>query len=232
MSAPRAAMVMAAGLGTRMRPLTDTCPKALLTVAGRTLADRAIDHAEGAGMAPVVVNLHHHPCQMRAHLAARDVRLSDETDCLLETGGGVKRALPLLGPAPFAVLNSDAVFTGTPPLEPLLEAWDSARMDALLLLVPCSAALAYTRAGDFTLGADGRPARRGTLAQAPYVYTGAQIIKPEAFADTPDGPFSTNLVWDRLLAAGRLFAVVHRGGWIDVGTPAGLEAAEKALRHG
>jgi MurNAc alpha-1-phosphate uridylyltransferase len=229
MSDPRAAMVMAAGLGTRMRPLTDTCPKPLLQVAGRALVDHAIDHARAEGLSPIVVNLHHHAAQMRAHLAGRDVLLSDETDMLLETGGGVRRALPLLGADPFVVLNSDAIFSGPPPVPTLLEAWDASRMDALLLLVPRSAARAYTRAGDFTLGADGRPARRGDAPEAPFVYAGAQIIRPEAFADTPEGPFSTNLVWDRLLAEGRLFAVVHRGGWVDVGTPAGLDAANALL---
>jgi MurNAc alpha-1-phosphate uridylyltransferase len=229
MSAPRAAMVMAAGLGTRMRPLTDTCPKPLLQVAGRALVDHAIDHARAAGLSPIVVNLHHHAAQMRAHLAGRGVLLSDETDTLLETGGGVRRALPLLGADPFVVLNSDAIFSGPPHVPTLLAAWDASRMDALLLLVPRSAARAYTRAGDFTLGADGRPARRGDAPQAPFVYAGTQIIRPEAFADTPEGAFSTNLVWDRLLAAGHLFAAVHQGGWVDVGTPAGLDAANALL---
>jgi MurNAc alpha-1-phosphate uridylyltransferase len=229
MSAPRAAMVMAAGLGTRMRPLTATCPKALLRVAGRALVDHAIDHARAAGLSPIVVNLHHLADQMRAHLAGRDVLLSDETSLLLETGGGVRQALPMLGPAPFAVINSDAIFAGPPPLETLRAAWDDARMDALLLLVPRGAARAYTRAGDFTLGADGRPARRGDATEAPFVYSGAQIIRPEAFAGTPDGAFSTNLVWDRLLDTGRLFAVIHRGGWVDVGTPEGLVAAQALL---
>ena len=229
MSAPRAAMIMAAGLGTRMRPLTDTCPKALLTVAGRALVDHAIDHARAAALSPIVVNLHHHAAQMRAHLAGCGVLLSDETDMLLETGGGVRRALPLLGSAPFVVLNSDAIFNGPLPVQTLLEKWDSSRMDALLLLVARSAARAYTRAGDFTLSSNGRPARRGDAPEAPFVYAGAQIIRPEAFADTPEGPFSANLVWDRLLAAGRLFAVVHHGDWVDVGTPAGLEAADALL---
>lgn len=229
MSAPRAAMIMAAGLGTRMRPLTDMCPKALLPVAGRALVDHAIDHVRAAALSPIVVNLHHHAGQMRTHLAGRGVLLSDETDMLLETGGGVRRALPLLGPDPFVVMNSDAIFSGPPPAPTLLEAWDASRMDALLLLVPRSAAQAYTRAGDFTLGADGRPARRGDAPEAPFVYAGAQIIRPEAFADTPEGAFSTNLIWDRLLAAGRLFAVVHQGGWVDVGTPAGLDAANAML---
>jgi MurNAc alpha-1-phosphate uridylyltransferase len=225
-------MVLAAGLGTRMRPLTDATAKALLPVAGRTLLDRAIDAAVAGGARRVVVNVHHFAEKVRAHLAARaapPIVVSDETGELLETGGGVRRALPLLGPAPFFALNADAVWTGAAPCAELAAAWDAARMDALLLLVAREDARGYTRPGDFLLGADGRPARRGEAASAPYVYTGAQIIAPGAFADAPDGPFSTNLVWDRLLAARRLFAVVHRGAWVDVGTPAGLAEAEAAL---
>jgi MurNAc alpha-1-phosphate uridylyltransferase len=225
-------MVLAAGLGTRMRPLTDDTAKALLPVAGRSLLDRAIDAAVAGGARRVVVNVHHFADKVRAHLAARTappIAVSDETGELLETGGGVRRALPLLGPAPFFALNADAVWIGAAPCAELAAAWDPARMEALLLLVAREDARGYTRPGDFLLGADGRPARRGAAGSAPYVYTGAQIIAPGAFADAPDGPFSTNLVWDRLLAAGRLFAVVHRGAWVDVGTPAGLAEAEAAL---
>jgi MurNAc alpha-1-phosphate uridylyltransferase len=224
-----AAMVMAAGLGTRMRPLTDTPPKALLRVAGKPLVDHALEHLAAAGLSPVVVNAHHHAEQLKAHLAGRDARVSDESASLLDTGGGVRAALPMLGSAPFVVLNSDTIFLGPSPLEPLLACWNPPRMDALLLLVPRAAARAYTRPGDFFLDEKGRPARRGQASEAPFVYAGAQIIKPEAFADTPTGTFSTNLVWDRLIEAGRLFAVVHEGGWVDVGTPAGLAAANDAL---
>ncbi len=231
---PAVAMVLAAGLGTRMRPLTNDRPKALLRVGGRTLLDRAIDAATAGGARRVVVNIHHFAPAMRAHLAARaapPVAISDESGLLLETGGGIRRALPLLGPAPFFALNADAVWTGAEPCAALAAAWDPARMDALLLLVAREDARGYTRPGDFDLGRDGRPVRRGAAALAPFVYTGAQIIAPAAFADTPEGAFSTNLVWDRLLARGRLFAALHRGGWVDVGTPAGLAAAEAALRE-
>jgi MurNAc alpha-1-phosphate uridylyltransferase len=231
-TAPEAAFVLAAGLGTRMRPLTDTRPKALLEVGGRTLLDRAIDRATEGGARRVVVNVHHFADMMLAHLAARitpEIAVSDERDALLETGGGVRKALPLLGPAPFYTLNADAIWTGPAPLPALAAAWDPARMDALLLLVPRERARSYARAGDFFLGADGRPERRGAAEAAPFVHTGAQIIKPAAFAGTPVGAFSTNLVWDRLLAAGRLGAVVHEGDWVDVGAPAGLAAAEAAL---
>lgn len=233
MSPPRRAMIMAAGLGTRMGALTKDRPKPLLPVAGRALIDRALDRAVEGGVQRAVVNLHHHSAMLRDHLAARaggpEIAFSDETDALLETGGGVKRALPLLGPDPFYVVNSDAVWTGAPPLPALAAAWRPAEMDALLLLVPIGDARAYTRRGDFEIAADGAPIRRGDRPRAAYVHTGAQIIRPEAFADTPDGAFSTNLVWDRLLAAGRLRAVVHEGTWVDVGTPEGLAEAERAI---
>ncbi|MGM0583679.1 MAG: nucleotidyltransferase family protein [Pseudomonadota bacterium] len=232
MSAPESAMILAAGQGARMRPLTCWRPKPLLPVAGRALLDHALDRAAEAGVRRAVVNIHHLGEQIRVHLGRRErpeIVLSDETDALLDTGGGVSRALPALGAGPAFVLNSDALWTGPAPLPALARAWDPARMDALLLLVPREAALAYTRPGDFFLAPDGRPSRRGEAETAPYVYTGAQIIRAGAFADGPEGPFSANLVWDRMLAAGRLFAVVHAGGWIDVGTPAGLDAAEAAL---
>jgi MurNAc alpha-1-phosphate uridylyltransferase len=227
---PTVGMVLAAGLGTRMRPLTDSRPKALLPVAGRTLLDRAIDACAAGGARRVVVNVHHFADQMRAHLADRAepaITISDETDALLETGGGVARALPLLGADPFFAVNADSIWTGPAPCVALAEAWrDNA--DALLLLVRRADAVAYTRPGDFDLGHGGVPGRRAGET-ADYVYTGAQILHPRAMADAPAGPFSMNLIWDRLLAAGRLRAVVHVGGWVDVGTPAGLAAAEAAL---
>lgn len=228
MSVPRAAMVLAAGLGTRMRPLSEHCPKALLPVAGRALVDHAIDHAAAAGLSPVVVNLHHHAAQMRAHLETRAVLLSDESGALLDTGGGLRQALPLLGPSPFVVLNCDALFGGPAPVPLLLAAWNAAAMDGLLLLVPRDAARAHAGRGDFFLDG-GRPLRRGTAAAAPFVYAGAQVLAPRALDATPAGPFSANLVWDRLIAARRLGAVVHPGPWVDVGTPAGLAEAEALL---
>jgi MurNAc alpha-1-phosphate uridylyltransferase len=230
---PGAAFVLAAGLGTRMRPLTETRPKALLEVGGRTLLDHALDRVAEAGVARAVVNAHHLAPMIHARVAARarppETIVSDESGLLLDTGGGAKAALPLLGPAPFFAVNSDAIWTGPAPLPALAAAWDPARMDALLLLVPRARARAYTRPGDFSLDADGQPRRRGEAPSAPFVYTGAQIIAPSAFAGAPEGPFSTNLVWDRLMTAGRLFAVVHQGGWVDVGTPAGLAEADAAL---
>lgn len=230
---PAAAMILAAGLGTRMRPLTDTCPKPLLAVAGRTLIDRALDLAEGAGVARAVVNLHYLGHMIGAHLQARprpEIVFSPEEPAILDTGGGIRHALPLLGAAPFFTLNSDAVFAGPNPLTLLAQAWRPGAADALMLLVPRARARAYARAGDFFLPAQGAaPGRRGAAATAPLVFTGAQIIAPDAFAGTPEGPFSLNLIWDRLLAAGRLGAITYPGVWVDVGTPAGLDAAAQAL---
>ncbi|MDF2232496.1 nucleotidyltransferase family protein [Albimonas sp. CAU 1670] len=233
---PERAMIMAAGKGTRMGELTRTTPKPLLPVGGRPLIDHALDRAAEGGAREAVVNLHHLGEQIRAHLGGRTrprVAFSDESEALLDTGGGVRKARPLLGEAPVYVLNSDAIWTGAAPLPTLAGAWDGARMDALLHFVRREDAIAYTRAGDFFLedvaGGVGRPVRRGAAASAPYIYASAQIIRPAAFDGFPDGPFSTNLVWDRLLEAGRLFAVVHEGAWVDVGTQEGLAAAEALL---
>ena len=228
MSAPTTAMILAAGLGTRMGALTRDRPKPLLSVAGRPLLDHALVRAAEAGATRLIVNVHWCADQIRAHLAGRNVLISDETDVLLDTGGGVRRALPLLGPDPVFTLNSDAIWTGPAPLPALAAAWDPARHDALLLLVARAEARAHAGAGDFHLSGD-RPARRGAAETAPYVFTGAQILHPRALAGFPDGPFSMNAVWNRLLAADRLGAVVHRGGWVDVGTPEGLAAADALL---
>ena len=232
MSAPQTAMIMAAGKGTRMGALTRVTPKPMLKVAGRPLIDHALARAAEGGARRAVVNLHHLGEQIRDHLSGREapqVVFSDEAEALLDTGGGVRKARPLLGEAPVYVLNSDALWTGAAPLPTLAAAWDDARMDALLHFVRREDAVAYTRAGDFFLDAAGRPSRRGEAPSAPYIYASAQIIRPSAFEGFPEGPFSTNLVWDRLIAAGRLFAVVHEGAWVDVGTPEGLAAAEATL---
>ncbi len=234
MSGPSAALVLAAGFGTRMGALTQRTPKPLLRVGGRALIDHALDRCVEAGVPRAVVNLHHLGDRIRAHLTGRArpaIAFSEERPAILDTGGGARAALQagLLGLEPFYTLNSDALWTGPAPLPALAGCWEPERMDALLLLVRREDATAYTRAGDFTLGPDGRPARRGAAQAAPFVHTGAQIIRPEAFAGAPGGAFSMNLIWDRLIEAGRLCAVVHQGGWVDVGTPAGLAAAEAAL---
>lgn len=231
-AAPHTAMVLAAGLGTRMRHLTADRPKPMLPVAGRTLLDRALDRAAEGGAARAVVNVHYFPDQIRAHLAGREapaITVSDEADALLETGGGLVRALPLLGQDPVFVLNSDAIWTGPAPLPALTAAWDGTRMDALLLMVPTENARAYTRAGDFFLTPEMRPERRGDRPGAPYVYTGAQILSPALIAEFEERRFSANEIWDRALARGRLFGAVHPGGWVDVGTPEGLAEAERLL---
>jgi MurNAc alpha-1-phosphate uridylyltransferase len=232
-------MVLAAGFGTRMGTLTRTRPKPLLTVGGRALIDHALDAAATAGVRRAVVNLHYRGAQIRAHLAGRQaprIAFSEEAPDILDTGGGVVQALPLLGPGDFFALNSDAVFAGRNPLAVLAGAWAPARMDALLLLVPAARARAYTRAGDFFLDADGdadaeggAPRRRGDAPSAPLVFSGAQILAPHAMAGAPPGPFSLNLVWDRLIARRRLAAVTYPGCWVDVGTPEGLAEAERAL---
>lgn len=227
------AMILAAGFGTRMGALTRDRPKPLLPVAGRALIDHALDIAAEAGIRRVVVNLHYRGDQIRAHLASRRapaIAFSEEQPQILDTGGGIAQAMPMLGRRPFAVLNSDAVFAGPNPLFMLLAGWRPEDMDALMLLVPVSRARAYARAGDFFLPAEGAaPVRRGDAAAAPFVFTGAQILSPRALDGAPSGAFSLNLVWDELIAARRLSALIYPGEWVDVGTPDGLAEAEHAL---
>lgn len=232
MRGPDTAMILAAGLGTRMRPLTDHCPKPLLPINGRPMIDLVLDHAAAVGVRRAVVNLHYLGGMIRDHLAARavpEIMFSDEQPEILETGGGIVKALPLLGPAPFYTINSDAVWVGPNPLEALAAAWDPMRMDALLLLLPRERARGYTRLGDFFLSNEGdTPVWRGEAETAPMVYTGAQIIAPGVFSNAPRGPFP---LWDALAAWDRVAAVTYTGGWVDVGTPAGLAEAEAALRE-
>lgn len=228
------ALIFAAGLGTRMRPLTNDRPKALIEVAGRSLLDRALDRVKEAGIPRAVVNIHAFPDQMRAALARRtdlEVLISDETELLLETGGGLRKALPLLGPGPVLALNSDALWTGPAPVPALLKAWDAACMDLLLLVVEKAAATGYSRTGDFLLDAESRLSRPPAGAPAPWVYTGAQILKPELIAGAPEGPFSLQSTFFAAAAAGRASGARHEGGWADVGTPAGIPAAEALLRE-
>lgn len=225
---PFALMLFAAGFGTRMGRLTAACPKPLLRVAGRALIDHALALADQAGVGRKVVNLHYLPDQLAAHLSPRrDVALAWERDEILETGGGLRAALPLLGPGPVFTLNSDAVWTGANPLARLRAAWDGARMDALLLLAPTERALGHSGSGDFVLDAAGRISRaNGALG---LVYLGAQIIRTDGLAAIPDRVFSLNLLWDRLIAEGRAFGVVHDGGWCDVGHPENIALAEALL---
>lgn len=219
----RPLMIFAAGLGTRMRPLTDTLPKPLIAVGGQTLLDRALDLGRKAGAGPIVVNTHYLGDRIADHLAGQDVAISHEADRLLETGGGLRRALPLLGPGPVMTLNPDVVWTGPNPLAALDAAWRD-DMDALLMLVPMARATARQGAGDFSLDARGRISRRGD-----FVYGGAQIIRPDRLARIPDPVFSLNRLWDLLIADGRAFGIVHPGGWCDLGHPQAIPLAEALL---
>jgi tRNA threonylcarbamoyl adenosine modification protein YjeE len=229
---PMPAMVLAAGLGKRMRPVTDTRPKPLVEVGGRALIDHALGRLVEAGLTRVVVNVHYLPDMIEAHLsglADLDVTVSDERDALLETGGGIKRALPLLGPE-FLVLNSDSLWTerGTKNLPRLLETWRPEDMDILLLLA-ARKSLGYDGLGDFDMAPDGRLRRRTFGALAPHVYAGAAILKAGLFENTPEGAFSLNLLFDRAIEAGRLYGVALDGEWLHVGTPEAIGQAEARL---
>lgn len=226
-TAPDALMLFAAGLGTRMGKLTQNCPKPLIPVAGRPLLDHALGLARGAGLGRIVVNVHYLGDQIRAHLADSEAQISDEGARLLETGGGLRKALPLLGPGPVFTLNTDAVWTGPNVLSTLQAAWEGDRMTALLALVPKQAARGHTGAGDFDLDPEGRICRGRA-----YVYTGAQIIDPAGIETISEPSFSLNVIWNRAIAAGRAYGVVHRGGWCDVGRPDCIALAEGMLADG
>jgi len=222
------AMVLAAGLGTRMRPLTDDKPKPMVTLAGRALLDWALDRLAAAGVRRTVVNTHYFAEVIHRHLDGRaGIVISHEAD-ILETGGGVRHALPLLGDRPFFVVNSDAVWLDgpEPALTRLAGAWDGSRMDALLLLQPVGAAIGYAGPGDYHRGPDGTLRRRGPGETAPYLFAGVQILHPRLFAGAPDGRFSLNLLYDAAQAAGRLHGIVHDAEWFHVGTPDDLARTE------
>ena len=221
-------MVFAAGFGTRMGALTRDLPKPLIPVAGRPLIDHALSVAEAAGVTRTVVNTHYRAEQMAAHLAGRGIVISHEAGPILETGGGLKAALPLLGDGPVAILNSDGIWTGENPLLELSAAWDPDRMEALLLLLPLAHTLGHGPRGDFVLAPDGRM-NRGAGGED-HVYIGAQILNPARIAATPDTVFSLNKPWTEMIAAGTAYGLVHRGEWCDVGHPQGIAAAE-ALLH-
>lgn len=234
MSKVTQAMMMGAGLGTRMRPLTDDRPKPLVTVAGRSLIDHSIDRLTAAGVTRVVVNVHYRADMLRAHLdKRRDVEIvySDETEKLLDTGGGVVKAMPYFGNEPFFVLNSDSIWVeGPSPVLPAMQRqWAETRMDGLLLLADMKTAMGYDGSGDFVLESDGRIARAKGRGETPYAYPGVQIVHPRLFAGAPDGAFSTNIMWDRAIAAHRLFGTVLNGVWIHVGTPEARDEAENYL---
>jgi MurNAc alpha-1-phosphate uridylyltransferase len=236
---PRTAMVMAAGLGKRMRPLTATRPKPLVEVAGKPLLDHVFDRLRAAGVERAVVNTHYLADALEAHLSRRvrgiDVVISSERGRLMETGGGIVQARELIGDDPFLVVNSDNLWVDGPSdaIRLLSSRWDDERMDALLLLVPFARAHNHTGLGDFHLDAHGRiTGRRKPGRVAPFVYTGVQILSPRVIRDWPEGPFSTNLFWDRAIADGRAYGAVHQGLWFDVGTPRAIGRTEVLLADG
>lgn len=231
------AMVLAAGLGLRMRPITETLPKPLVRVAGKPLIDYALDALADAGAARAVVNVHHLAGQICAHLAAYsrlETVVSDESDRLLDSGGGIVRALPLLGEAPFFILNADTFWIDDPAagcsnLQALAESFDPARMDILVMVARFDQAIGHTGRGDFVLGASGRLIRFDGANGSPVIYAGALVCHPRVFADAPKGPFSLNHTFDAAIAAGRFYGMPMRGRWITVGTPEAIPAAEAAL---
>jgi MurNAc alpha-1-phosphate uridylyltransferase len=220
-------MIFAAGFGTRMGALTADRPKPLIPVAGVPLIDRALALARAAGAAPVVANTHYLGRQIAAHLAGTGVAISDEPGEILETGGGLRKALPLLGAGPVMTLNPDAVWRGPNPLQVLATAWDADRMDALLLVQAAARVGGRGGRADFALDAEGRLRRDRTPGGV--VYLGAQILRPDGLHDIPERAFSLNLLWDRMIAQGRAYAAIYDGDWCDVGSPEGLRAAETML---
>jgi len=230
-------MVLAAGLGTRMRPLTDARPKPLVAVAGRPLIDYVLDRLAGAGVERAVVNVHHFAGQIERHLAARKkprIVISDERGLLLGTGGGVRKALPLLGAAPFFLINSDTIWIDgvKPNLARLAQSFDPAAMDAGLLLAPTIGSIGYAGRGDFIMAPDGSLRRRAEREVAPFVYAGAAILSPALFAGAPAGEFPLLALFDRAAAQGRLHGLRLEGQWMHVGTPDAIALAEAAMRAG
>jgi MurNAc alpha-1-phosphate uridylyltransferase len=229
---PGMAMVLAAGHGVRMRPLTDSVPKPLVKLKGRALIDHVLDRIADAGVTRAVVNVHYLADQIEAHLDKRSspqIVISDERAQLLETGGGVVKALKQLGPEPFLIHNSDSVWiegVGS-NLERLFAAWDSETMDALMLLASATTSLGYEGNGDFSMGTDGRLTRRGERQMAPFVFTGVSIAHPRIFEGMPLEPHSLNRPWDKAIARGRLYGIRLDGLWMHVGTPEALVEAER-----
>jgi MurNAc alpha-1-phosphate uridylyltransferase len=232
---PKTAMVLAAGLGKRMRPLTATRPKPLIEVAGQSLLDHLLERLSAAGVEKAVVNVHYLADAVEAHLNKNahglDISISDERGLLLETGGGMVKALPLIDADPFLVVNSDNLWIDGPAdtLKLLASHWDGGKMDALLLLVPHARASNHGGRGDFHMDRTGRLRRRQRSHVAPFVYTGIQMVSKRLLDGAPEGPFSTNLLWDKAMEEGRCFGAVHQGLWFDVGTPQAIKATELIL---
>ncbi|MFP6711382.1 MAG: nucleotidyltransferase family protein [Rhodospirillales bacterium] len=227
----KTAMVLAAGLGLRLRPITNKTPKPLVKVAGHTLLDHTLDRLVAAGVERAVVNIHHLADQVEQHLGNRkdlEIIISSETDEVLETGGGVKNALQHLGDEPFYVSNADVLWLNgpTPALGRMAERWNADEMDVLLMLHSTVEAYGYTGNGDFSAEPDGKLGRKLEREVTPYLFTGVQILHPRIFEDTPDGVFSLNVIYDKANESGRLFGVIHDGEWFHIGTPDGLNQAE------
>ena len=229
------AMIMAAGKGTRMMPLTADRPKPLIEVGGVALLDHVLDHLRDAGIGRIVVNVHYLAEQIEQHLAASgadlDVRISDERALLRDTGGGLVQALPLISDDPFICVNADNWWTnaGENAISQLMAHWDDDRMDVLMLLIPLKAAYNSQGIGDFNMDADGRLSRRQGDAPATYVWTGIQMLSKRLIVDAPSDVFSTNIFWDRAITQGRCIGIVHDGHWFDVGYPAAITATEAKL---
>lgn len=221
---PHAAMLFAAGFGTRMKHLTKDRPKPMIPVAGRPLIDHAIDLARDAGVETLVANLHYLPEVLADHLSPQGVKLSWELPDILETGGGLKAALPVLGDDPVITLNTDAIWSGPNPVSLLLQAWDPDRMDALLMCVPTAQTLGHSGRGDFALDAEGRLSRGG-----PLTYGGIQILKTDLLGDIEQRVFSLNMLWDQMHQHGRLCGLNYPGRWCDVGHPDGVALAESLI---
>jgi MurNAc alpha-1-phosphate uridylyltransferase len=232
--APHTAMVLAAGLGERMRPLTDRLPKPLVAVAGKPLIDHVLDRLAAAGIERAVVNVHYLADMIERHLTGRTrprITISDERQALLDTGGGVVKALPLLGREPFLHVNSDTIWVDgvQPNLQRLAAAFDPAAMDALLLLAPTATSIGYAGRGDYAMGSDGRLRQRSESEIAPFVYAGAALLRPELFAGSPSGAFSLIRLFNRAAQAHRLHGLRLEGVWMHVGTPDAVAAAERAI---
>lgn len=233
----RTAMLLAAGLGKRMRPLTAMRPKPMVEVAGKPLIDHALDRLRAAGVERAVVNLHYLADALQGHLSRAkgiDILFSDERGELLETGGGIAKALPLLEDDRFIVVNSDNLWVDGPidAIRLLGDRWDDAEMDCLLLVVPLARANCHNGQGDFYMDASGRLSRRKSGRVAPFVFTGVELVAKRLFEDAPEGSFSMNVLFDRAIAAGRLYGVVHQGLWFDVGTPPAVGKTEALLKEG
>lgn len=226
----KSAMILAAGLGQRMRPLTNALPKPLISVAGKSMLERTFDHLKKAKISTIVVNTHYLAPLIVKHLKIMHPQtLISHEDILLETGGGIKKALPLLGDDPFFVLNGDSIWSGPESLSGMGNKWEEQEMDALLLLIPREKAHGYEGLGDFLMDSQGRLSRPKKGESAPYVYIGVQILTAQLFQNAPDGPFSINLLWDKGLEKGRLYGHVHGGEWFHISTPQDLEKYEPII---